>query len=65
MGDKKGNKEKRLRKKAKGHTMPRNCTFQAVPNSAQPALKDKYHKSQSFFSIYFLFISMLTLMVLS
>lgn len=42
-----------------------NCTFQAVPNSAQPALKDKSHNSQSFFSIYFLFISMLTLMVLS
>lgn len=41
------------------------CTFQAVLNSVQPALKEKSHNSQSFFSIFFLFISMLTLIGLS
>ena len=55
--------KKKTKKKTKKHDMSRNYTFQAVPNNAQPALRDKSHNSQSFFSICFLFIGMLTLMV--
>lgn len=60
-----GKSRKRLRKKIGEHERSWTCAFQAVPNSVQSALKDKSHNRQSFSSIYFLFISMVTLIVLS
>lgn len=48
--------------KTKEHCTSGACMFPAVPNSVQPTLKDKPHNNQSFFSIYFLSFSMLTLM---
>lgn len=56
-----GESRKRLRKKTKEHDMSGTCAFPAVPNSVQPAVKDKPPNIQSFVSIYFLSFSMLTL----
>lgn len=57
--------KKKTKKATEEHDVSQICMFQAVSNSIQTPLKTKSYNSQSFFTIHFLFISMLTLMALS